>query len=141
LGDSYVHRRVSGPQGTSQERASRTFTAASAGGWAGLPDKNLTGIPWRVALALQDDGWILRNDVIWTKPNAQPESVTDRLASTHEHLFLLTKSPTYWFDLDAIREDRVKPGPQPDAAGRNPGDVWTIPTVPFTQAHFAVMPP
>lgn len=68
------------------------------------PAKNLMGIPWRVAFALQDDGWILRNDIIWAKPNAMPESVTDRLSSRHEHLFILTKSPRYWFDLDPIRE-------------------------------------
>lgn len=141
LGDSYVHRRASGPQGTSRERAGRTFTAASAGGWNGLPDKNLTGIPWRVALALQDDGWILRNDIIWRKDNAMPEPVTDRLSSSHEHVFLLTKAPVYWFDLDTIRQDRIKPAPEPDASGRNPGDVWSIPTVPFPQTHFAAMPP
>jgi len=73
-----------------------------------LARKNLLGIPWRVAFALQDDGWILRNDIIWTKPNAMPESVTDRLSTKHEHLFLLSKSPRYWFDLDPIREPRVR---------------------------------
>lgn len=69
------------------------------------PSKNLEGIPWRVALALQDDGWILRNAIVWSKPNAMPESVTDRLSSRYEHVFLFAKSPRYWFDLDAIRED------------------------------------
>lgn len=73
---------------------------------SGLPSKNLLGIPWRVAFALQDDGWILRNEIIWSKPNAMPESVTDRLSSRHEHLFMLTKSRRYWFDLDPIREDQ-----------------------------------
>lgn len=104
LGDSYVHKRASGPQGTSGQRASRTFTATGSGGWDGLPDKNLAGVPWRVAFALQDDGWILRNDIIWHKPNAMPESVKDRLSNRHEHLFLFTKSERYWFDLDPIRE-------------------------------------
>jgi len=66
--------------------------------------KNLLGIPWRVALSLQDTGWILRNDIIWEKPNAMPEPVKDRLTNRHEHLFLFSKSPTYWFDLDPIRE-------------------------------------
>ncbi|GKT30892.1 site-specific DNA-methyltransferase, partial [Aduncisulcus paluster] len=71
----------------------------------GMPAaKNLIGIPWRVALALQDDGWILRNDIVWAKPNTMPESVTDRLSTKHEHVFLLTKSRRYFFDLDAIRE-------------------------------------
>ncbi|MFF1574702.1 DNA-methyltransferase [Leifsonia sp. NPDC058292] len=68
------------------------------------PAKNLLGVPWRVAFSLQDDGWILRNEVIWQKPNAMPESVRDRLSSRHEHLFLFSKSQRYHFDLDAIRE-------------------------------------
>lgn len=80
---------------------------------SGLPSKNLLGIPWRVAFALQDDGWILRNEVIWSKPNAMPESVTDRLSSRHEHLFMLTKSRRYWFDLDPIREEVVYPPGSP----------------------------
>lgn len=123
--------------------------------------KNLLGIPWRVALALQDDGWILRNDIIWSKPNAMPESVTDRLANRHEHLFLFTKSTRYWFNLDPIREPHVsapsraganalrgqkairKSGPnsgQYSEGGRNPGDVWDIATRPFPGAHFATFP-
>lgn len=73
-----------------------------------LPAKNLLGIPWRVAFALQDDGWILRNDIIWAKPNGMPSSVTDRLATKHEHVFMLSKCSRYWFDLDAIREERAR---------------------------------
>ena len=69
----------------------------------GMGAKNLLGLPWRVAFALQEDGWILRNAVIWHKPNAMPESVRDRLNCRHELLFLLAKSPGYWFDLDPIR--------------------------------------
>lgn len=128
---------------------------------SGLPTKNLIGIPWRVALALQDDGWILRNDIIWAKPNAMPESVTDRLSTRHEHLFLFTKSQRYWFDLDPIREPhKSEPGREgqnymrgqkamrpvgPNSGnyskgGRNPGDVWEIATQPFSGAHFAVFP-
>ncbi len=135
--------------------------------WLNLGDsydsaKNLLGIPWRVAFALQDDGWILRNDIIWHKSNAMPESVTDRLSNHHEHLFMLSKSQRYWFDLDPIREphestpDRaggtalrgqkaIRPsGPNSGAyseGGRNPGDVWTIASQPFGEAHFATMPP
>ena len=126
-----------------------------------LPNKSLLGIPWRVALALQDDGWILRNDIIWHKPNAMPESVTDRLSKRHEHLFMFSKKPRYWFDLDPIREPHVsKPGRQgqnymrgqkairpvgPNSGsysvgGRNPGDVWSIATQPFPEAHFATYP-
>jgi DNA modification methylase len=128
-----------------------------------LPAKNLLGVPWRVAFALQDDGWILRNDIVWHKPSAMPESVTDRLSSRYEHLFMLAKSPRYWFDLDAIREphqtDRSSgrqaflgrnlnhprsstspyAGRQP--RGRNPGDIWEIATQPYPEAHFAVFPP
>ena len=65
--------------------------------------KNLLGLPWRVALALQDDGWILRNAIIWHKPNAMPESVRDRMSCRYELIFLLVKSRHYWFDLDPIR--------------------------------------
>jgi DNA modification methylase len=128
-----------------------------------MPGKNLLGIPWRVAFALQDDGWILRNDIIWAKPNAMPESVTDRLSTRHEHLFLFSKKPRYWFDLDPIREQHslatierdkhgatpyIAPGQSPNRrtrhvsadVGANPGDVWQISTQGFPAAHFAVMP-
>ena len=132
----------------------------------GIPGKkNLLGIPWRTAFALQDDGWILRNAIVWAKPNAMPESVTDRLSTRHELLFMFSRSRKYWFDLDPIRETPKSPasGRKPrsavepsnigtgltphsgyrgtHAAGRNPGDVWTIPTTPFPGAHFAVFPP
>jgi site-specific DNA-methyltransferase (cytosine-N4-specific) len=196
------------------------------------PAKNLLGMPWRVAFALQDDGWILRNDIIWAKPNGMPESITDRLSTKHEHVFMLSKARRYWFDLEPLREPAVttRPGalswsrdskeadvpghsmrqhradrPQKRRAaelfaeagltdahlvamravgmgdagkaqttqsgtgknapemqrladeakaalggyyreflydgGRNPGDVWTIATQPFAEAHFATMPP
>lgn len=105
LGDSYVHKKASGPQGRDGERATRTFTADAAGGWSGLPDKNLLGIPWRAAFALQDDGWILRQEIIWSKRNCMPEAVTDRPSRSHETVFLLSKRPRYWYDADAIRED------------------------------------
>ena len=108
----------------------------------GLPAKNLLMIPARVAIALQDDGWILRNDIIWAKPNGMPESVADRLSSKHEHVFMFSKARRYWFDLDAIREESVTTREGKfHPAGRNPGDVWTIPTQPFAAAHFAVMAP
>jgi DNA modification methylase len=76
---------------------------------AGLKPKDLVGIPWRVAFALQADGWYLRSDIIWSKPNPMPESVTDRPTKAHEYLFLLTKSPRYFFDADAVREPNVEP--------------------------------
>jgi site-specific DNA-methyltransferase (cytosine-N4-specific) len=145
----------------------------------GLGAKNLLGLPWRVAFALQEDGWILRNAIIWHKPNAMPESVRDRLNCRHELLFLLTKSPAYWFDLDPIRVPhaadtrRERPTRPPGRAGsatrppkygpgtpevtgasryalrrhdrrhpngRNPGDVWSIPTRPYKGPHFAAYP-
>lgn len=103
LGDSYSTRggsvRSTGGRGIRSADRDRTATTVPV-----LPEKNLQGVPWRVAFALQDAGWILRNDVIWSKPNAMPESVTDRLSGRHEHLFLLTRSPRYWFDLEPIRE-------------------------------------
>ena len=153
---------------------------------SGLGAKNLLGLPWRVALALQDDGWILRNAVVWHKPNAMPESVRDRLYCRHELLFLLAKSPSYWFDLNPIREphktadtrrerqrSRTRPPGRPGGRtrppkygpgtpevtgcqpvrrapgaghrrahpnGRNPGDVWSIPTRPYKGPHFAAYP-
>lgn len=102
---------------------------------ADRPPKNLLGIPWRVAFALQDDGWILRNAIVWHKPNGMPESVTDRLRCGYEVIFLLVRNPRYHFNLDAIRE---RPGAHP--AGRNPGDVWSIATAGFPEAHYAVFP-
>jgi site-specific DNA-methyltransferase (cytosine-N4-specific) len=147
-----------------------------------LSAKNLLGLPWRVALALQADGWILRNAIVWHKPNAMPESVRDRLNCRHELLFLLVKQPGYWFDLDPIRvphapgsptrvrEAPTRPPGRADAPtrppkygpgspevtgaarygihrhnrrhpnGRNPGDVWSIPTRPYRGPHFAADP-
>ena len=176
LGDSYAYPPGSaGRQGNGQ-RKDRTFTAEGLRGTSAVAPKNLLGIPWRTALALQDDGWTLRSEIIWSKVNAMPESVTDRPASRHEHLFLLTKAPRYWFDLDAIREphtserSRLKAGTSNGGqsrtgkatgigvgdraggtargdlsatshpAGRNPGDVWSIPVGRFPAAHFAVFP-
>jgi len=130
---------------------------------AGLKNKDLIGIPWRVAFALQEAGWYLRQDIIWAKPNPMPESVKDRCTKSHEYLFMLTKSAKYYFDNQAIREDAVTgsweklppiggkkhqengnptySGNQPSNDGkRNKRDVWTINTKPFRGAHFAVMP-
>lgn len=101
LGDSYSAKRT---YQVDQSKAQRSRIDHPYDTTAFQPAKNLLGMPWRTALALQDDGWILRNDVIWSKPNAMPESVTDRLSSRHEHLFMLAKSQRYYFDLDAIRE-------------------------------------
>jgi len=72
------------------------------------PNKQLLGIPWRVALALQEDGWYLRQDIIWHKPNPMPESVTDRCTKSHEYIFLLSKSEKYYFDMDSIKDSKSR---------------------------------
>jgi len=97
----------------------------------GLKPKDLQGIPWRLAFALQDDGWYLRADVVWHKPNAMPESVKDRPTRAHEYLFMFTKSEQYYYDRRAILEEN----------GRNRRTVWNINTQGFTGAHFATFPP
>jgi hypothetical protein len=131
----------------------------------GLKPKDLIGMPWRLAFALQDDGWWLRSEIIWAKPNPMPESVTDRPTKSHEQIFLLTKSPRYFYDADAIREPLDRPellgktrlsgvlglegqrgdvGRQHDygnPAGRNARTVWTIATFAYPAAHFATYPP
>lgn len=170
LGDCYVGARGGG-QGKNGQMASR---AASLDGarkrvWyrrAGeLPAKNLIGVPWRVAFALQDDGWILRSDNIWHKPNPTPESVKDRPTRAHEYVFMFSKSRTYLYnkealderaktagrvvragakraDSDAARASREKhPGPGAVKGTRNTRSVWTISPQPYKRAHFAVMPP
>jgi DNA modification methylase len=129
---------------------------------AGLKNKDLIGIPWRVALALQADGWYLRQDIIWHKPNPMPESVKDRCTKSHEYIFLLSKNVKYYFDYEAIKEDAVGNSPnnkkphkhqgQPFSRTkenlvniqaiekRNKRSVWTVTTKPFKGAHFATFP-
>lgn len=163
LGDSYAVRGTSirGRSALGQADSDRS----RGPNVPAITEKNLHGSPWRTAFALQDEGWILRNDIIWSKPNAMPESVSDRLSSRYEHLFMLSKSRSYWFDLDPVRQPRSEATTARYAyafkadehakhgtglgggmvtgineAGRNPGDVWTIATQPFAEAHFAVMP-
>jgi DNA modification methylase len=127
-----------------------------------LKSKDLCGIPWRVAFALQADGWYLRQDIIWSKPNPMPESVTDRCTKAHEYLFLLSKRERYYYDQEAIREPFVyagdvrintayaaATGKEPtreyrhllDTTGRNKRSVWEVTTQPFSEAHFATFPP
>lgn len=105
---------------------------------SGLKDKDLVGIPWKVAFALQADGWYLRQDIIWHKPNHMPESVKDRCTKAHEYIFLLTKSPNYYFDADVIKEPVVGKN---ETGLRNPRSVWTVATRPYKGAHFATFPP
>lgn len=156
-------RRVLRPDGTAWLNLADTFSRISKkDSW--LKRKSLIGIPWRVALALMDDGWILRSDVIWQKLNPLPESVRDRPTKAHEYVFLLTKSERYWYDADAIAEESIwQPGMAEDRprgyfngkydnaenfAGsfrairptRNKRSVWAVPTEPKPFRHFAMMP-
>ena len=177
LGDSYAGSgKGRNPDGTVHVSALIAKQGTSAGTVMGnvpsglvpegLKAKDLIGIPWRVAFALQADGWYLRQDIIWAKPNPMPESVKDRCTKSHEYLFLLTKSSKYYFDNQAIKEPSVsnvgnakirfggnKYGDSTDpkhvtksgnvwepSETRNKRDVWNIPTKPFKGAHFAVMP-
>jgi DNA modification methylase len=134
----------------------------------GLKEKDLVGMPWRLAFALQASGWWLRSDVIWNKPNPMPESVTDRPTKSHEYVFLLTKAERYFYDAEAIKEATTQPlgvprltgqhkadaggfttngtgnsslGSNQGEASRNKRSVWTIATSPFPEAHFATFPP
>ncbi len=181
LGDSYagggtIGRNDTGPDALAR-RAKKFGTGTGSGSAVGsqgtrprvadLKPKDLIGIPWRVAFALQADGWYLRSDIIWHKPNPMPESVTDRPTKSHEYLFLLTKSERYVYDADAIAEliadstandqrdgnpsgrpDIGFPG-QPSRGAtklgngqlRNRRTVWTVATQPFKGSHFATFPP
>lgn len=168
-----------GPRGLSQ-------ALGAAGKDFGLEAKQLVGIPWRVAFAVQADGWWLRSDIVWAKPNPMPESVQDRPTRSHEYVFLLAKSERYWYDADAISEPRTcgdhprngvsdhltqasgqpkqsgitrvrREGNKQDHGGRtyagfngrwaerpterrNARTVWSIPTQPYSGAHFATFP-
>jgi DNA modification methylase len=197
LGDSYS-------EGSASQTGLHAYLGSGLAGriTPGMSAKNLIGLPWRVALALQDDGWIIRNAIVWHKPNAMPESVRDRLNCRYELIFLLVRSRRYWFDLDPIRVPHATVRPRcPDASrpargsrrpagapagrhpgdgknggsrpgsgtcrlkygshtrevltarrygdgrsgrrhpnGRNPGDVWSIPTRPYRGPHFAAYP-
>jgi site-specific DNA-methyltransferase (cytosine-N4-specific) len=129
LGDSYTsgNRGYRAPDKKNPVRA-MAYRARTP---SGLKPKDLVGIPWRVAFALQEAGWYLRSDIVWEKPNCMPESVKDRPTRCHEYLFLFSKSLRYYYDNDSVRE----------ANGRNRRTVWSIPTEPFSGAHFATFPP
>lgn len=176
LGDSYAtgggavgRAPGGGEQGERFLRQGHINTQPNRMPIPGLKPKDLAGIPWRVAFALQADGWYLRSDIIWHKPNPMPESVTDRPTKAHEHVFLLTKSARYFYDADAVREVATC-SPRPESSrnsgkatklantggnhhkggalgfnrpenGRNKRTVWTVNSKPYAGAHFATMPP
>lgn len=179
LGDTYAGKANAGASVGRTRRADRAeLIPARVNATAEAPYKSLLMLPERIAWTMIEDGWTLRNRVVWAKSNAMPESVTDRLSCRHEAVFLFSRSPSYWFDLDPIREPLSRPEALGEGivfggtnggegkvggsarrsggdrsvygaasrnqlrhgAGRNPGDVWAIPTQPFPDAHFAVMP-
>ena len=102
----------------------------------GLKSKDLIGVPWKLAFALQADGWYLRTEIIWNKPNCQPESVKDRPTRSHEYIFLLSKSEQYYYDWEAIME----PAQDSKQKKKNRRSVWNITTEPYPGTHFAVYP-
>ena len=122
LGDSYNNFRTEMGPGQAvhgrEKLNGKPAVNSKERGWNGLKEKDLVGIPWRVAFALQADGWYLRSDIIWAKPNPMPESVRDRPTRSHEYLFLLTKSERYYYDTDAIAEPLVRPD---EATRKTPG--------------------
>ena len=169
LGDSYS----GGTTGRTDKNTGGGLYQGQQNGWTGkethrrhiptgLKAKDLLMIPARVALALQADGWYLRSDIIWAKPNPMPEPVTDRPTSAHEHIFLMAKQERYYYDADAIREgmdqepDRrlrsstfnkvqkighaIGKAEYVETVGRNRRNVWTVATQPLKEAHFAAFP-
>lgn len=176
LGDSYANHSTGGNGATGGRDKSTLASKMPPAGTTvvrskmapGLKSKDLIGIPWRVAFALQADGWWLRSDIVWSKPNPMPESVTDRPTKAHEYIFLLTKSVKYFYDHEAIKEGAVSDHPSgngfmrdarltyqnkdgtargkkeqwTDVGGlRNKRSVWSIATAPYAEAHFATFPP
>jgi DNA modification methylase len=163
LGDTYS---TDGKWGGGKTNSGKNYTSF-AGGYrnikrvTGLAGKQLLGIPWRVAFALQDDGWWLRSEIIWHKPNAMPESVTDRPTKAHEQIFLLTKSSKYYYDNEAIKEPQIKGNcgskfssgktaihqlnrssdkERIEDGFRNKRSVWTVASQPYSGSHFATFP-
>ena len=136
IGDSYYNYRPGKGQALSKQTVSNTRQdlpdkcARRGNKLKGLKEKDLIGIPWMLAFALRADGWYLRQDIIWNKPNPMPESVRDRCTKSHEYIFLLSKSQNYYFDVDAIMEPT-----------RRKRSVWTVNNKPYRGAHFAVFPP
>jgi DNA modification methylase len=177
LGDSYAGSGKGGNPSTSPHQKQKSNLGSVQGiqhrktpSFDGIKPKDLIGIPWRVAFALQADGWYLRQDIIWHKPNPMPESIKDRCTKAHEYIFLFSKSPKYYFDNEAMKEDVLNAGKtvklgaksfakrQADGAGVNPSgngntdvydvpafrnrrSVWTVATRPYKGAHFATYPP
>jgi DNA modification methylase len=163
IGDSYAGAGYSNHKGTGGTQREDGGKQRHLSG-TGCKNKDLIGIPWMLAFALRADGWYLRQDIIWHKPNPMPESVRDRCTKAHEYIFLLSKSERYFFDSAAMREPGVMPAGTKGAKGsaerqgqkgvnarppeykiydgfRNRRSVWTVTTKPYKGAHFATFPP
>ena len=172
IGDSYYNYRPGqgqrqGKQSIASQKFSEVEVCHKRGlKLDGLKEKDLIGIPWMLAFALRADGWYLRQDIIWHKPNPMPESVQDRCTKAHEYIFLMSKSQSYYCDMNAIKEESEWPDhnrfgnknadarlvtkltgnmspeadPTTDRTGRNKRSVWTVTTKPYAGAHFAVFP-
>lgn len=160
IGDSYANGGRKTRDHDSKLPARHLSTRPDDGD--GVKPKDLIGIPWMLAFALRADGWYLRQEIIWHKPNPMPESVKDRCTKAHEQIFLLTKSPRYYFDSEAMKEDAVKGAAgstfnkgktadhqlgrssdkeRVDDGKRNRRSVWSVATRPYKGAHFATFPP
>lgn len=168
LGDSYA-MSTKGSSGKGAKQITNSGTLLAERRWQiadGLKPKDLVGVPWRVAFALQADGWYLRSDIIWHKPAPMPESVSDRPTKAHEYIFLLSKQEKYYYNADAIAERSVYPGDNraqrsdtrkqiepmsidfgsrartgnPTGDTRNRRTVWTLSPLPTPDAHFATFP-
>ena len=163
IGDSYAGSAGAGNQFGQLEKGLTKYKQGGKPQDFGCKPKDLIGIPWMLAFALRADGWYLRQDIIWHKPNPMPESVQDRCTKAHEYIFLLSKSHKYYFDHEAIKEEGVIPAGTLAAKGsaerqnqkgvnarppeykeydgqRNKRSVWTVNTKPYSGAHFAVFP-
>jgi DNA modification methylase len=141
LGDTYVGSGSKGSLVDPKQPEGRNGQAVAMNNKvSGLKPKDMIGIPWRVALALQARGWYLRQDIIWAKPNPMPEPVLDRCTKSHEYIFLMTKSSKYYFDNKAIAEPVVDTNGDKSAT-RNKRDVWTVAPSRYKEAHFATYPP
>ncbi len=165
IGDSYYNYRPGKGQSMPKQSVSATkqdlpdSCPRRGNKLEGIKEKDLIGIPWMLAFALRADGWHLRQDIIWHKPNPMPESVKDRCTKAHEYIFLLTKQPRYYFDADAIKEPAIYAGDNRGARKdsrrgtsmnsvsgvtgdfKNKRSVWSVTTKPYRGAHFATFPP
>ena len=169
IGDSYYNYRSGKGQALPKQTVSKSnqdlpqVNPKRGNKLDGLKEKDMIGIPWMLAFALRNDGWYLRQDIIWHKPNPMPESVKDRCTKSHEYIFLLSKNRTYYYDNEAIKEpvkqdwgtrNRTKGKYHNSGTGlsvhtgltksyerKNKRDVWSVTNKPYKDAHFAVFPP